>query len=202
MRKSEPRSSRQSDYTKTIIKRRNLQCYGNVSRSSGPAKTTLQSTVKGGRRKAKQRKRWEDNIREWTGLELAKSQRAVENREEWRKLVMNSSVVHQQPSQLRDRWGEMREPTYTSTSWVSAHTDICWFYAHTHDFLQAWIQQQVSACLQNLSINIQIHICTNNSEKNNISKNKNMVQKHLPAQKCHEKDRQIHYALLCLLKEL
>ena len=103
MRKSEPRSSRQSDYTKTIIKRRNLQCYGNVSRSSGPAKTTLQSTVKGGRRKAKQRKRWEDNIREWTGLELAKSQRAVENREEWRKLVMNSSVVHQQPSQLRDR---------------------------------------------------------------------------------------------------
>ena len=24
--------------------------------------------------------RWEDNIREWTGLEFAKSQRAVENR--------------------------------------------------------------------------------------------------------------------------
>ena len=27
------------------------------------------------------RKRFEDNIREWTGLECAKSQRAVENRE-------------------------------------------------------------------------------------------------------------------------
>ena len=26
-------------------------------------------------------KRWEDNIREWTGLEFGKSQRAVENRE-------------------------------------------------------------------------------------------------------------------------
>ena len=25
--------------------------------------------------------RWEDNIREWTGLEFTKSQRAVENRE-------------------------------------------------------------------------------------------------------------------------
>ena len=28
-----------------------------------------------------QRKRWEDNIRKWTGLEFAESQRAVENRE-------------------------------------------------------------------------------------------------------------------------
>ena len=27
----------------------------------------------------------EDNIREWTGLEFGKSQRAVENREKWRK---------------------------------------------------------------------------------------------------------------------
>ena len=45
------------------------------------AKTILQGTVKGGRRQGRQRKRWEDNIREWTGLEFAKSQRAVENRE-------------------------------------------------------------------------------------------------------------------------
>ena len=62
----------------TIVKRRKLQCYGHVSRSSGLAKTILQ--VKGGRRQGGQRKRWEDNIREWTGLEFAKSQRAVENR--------------------------------------------------------------------------------------------------------------------------
>ena len=31
-----------------------------------------------------------DNTREWTGLEIAKSQRAVENREKWRKLVVKS----------------------------------------------------------------------------------------------------------------
>ena len=49
--------------------------------------------MKGGRRQGGQRKRWEDNIREWTGLELGKSQRAVENREKWRKLVAKSSVV-------------------------------------------------------------------------------------------------------------
>ena len=52
----------------TIVKRRKLQWYGHVSRSSGLAKTILQGTVKGGRRQGRQRKRWEGNIREWTGL--------------------------------------------------------------------------------------------------------------------------------------
>ena len=57
----------------TIVKRRKLQWYGHVSRSSGLAKTILQGTVKGGRRQGRQRKRWEDNIREWTGLQFTKS---------------------------------------------------------------------------------------------------------------------------------
>ena len=86
----------------TIVKRRKLQWYGHVSRSSGLAKTILQGTMKGGRRQGRQRKRWEDNIREWTGLEFGKSQRVVENREKWRKLVAKSSVVPHRPSRLRD----------------------------------------------------------------------------------------------------
>ena len=61
-----------------------------VSRLLCPAKNILQGTVKRGRRQGRQRKRWEDNIREWTGLEFAKSQRAVENRKKWRKLVVKS----------------------------------------------------------------------------------------------------------------
>ena len=85
-----------------IVKRRKLQGEGNVSRSSGLAKTILQGTVKRGRRQGGQRKRWEDNIREWTGLEFGKSQRAVENREKWRKLVAKLSVVPKLPSRLRD----------------------------------------------------------------------------------------------------
>ena len=48
----------------TIVKRRKLQWYGHVSRSSVLAKTILQGTVKGGRRQGGQRKRWEDNFRE------------------------------------------------------------------------------------------------------------------------------------------
>ena len=70
----------------TIVKKRKLQWYGHVSCSSGLAKTILQDTVKGERRQGRQRKRWEDNIRKWTGLEFAKFQRAAENREKWHEL--------------------------------------------------------------------------------------------------------------------
>ena len=87
----------------TIVKRRKLQWYGHISRSPGLAKTILPGTEKGGRRQSRQSKRWEDNIREWTGPEFAKSQRAVENRGKWRKLVAKLSVAPRRPSRLRDR---------------------------------------------------------------------------------------------------
>ena len=45
----------------------------------------MQGTVKGGRRQGRQRKRWEDKIREWTGLEFGKSQRSVGNRKKIEK---------------------------------------------------------------------------------------------------------------------
>ena len=87
----------------TIVKRHKLKWYEPVSRL---AKTILQGTVKGGRRQGRQKKRWEDNIRELTGLEFGKSQRAVKNREKWRKLVVKSSVVPQRPSQWRTEKNE------------------------------------------------------------------------------------------------
>ena len=47
----------------------------------------LASTVKWGRRQGRQKKTGEDNIR------VTKSERAVVNREKWRKLVVKSSMV-------------------------------------------------------------------------------------------------------------
>ena len=41
-------------------------------------------------RQGRQRKRWEDNIREWTGQEFGKSQRTVENR---KKMEKNGSKI-------------------------------------------------------------------------------------------------------------
>ena len=51
-----------------MVKKRKLRWYGHISRSSGMAETVLQGTVKGARRRGRQKKRWEDNIKEWTGM--------------------------------------------------------------------------------------------------------------------------------------
>ena len=56
--------------------------------------------MKGGRRQGRQRKRWEDNIREWTGVEFVKSRksrRAVENRGEngrnWVEIICGAQTT-------------------------------------------------------------------------------------------------------------
>ena len=86
--KTEVSSNKQkrATFLSVIIMTRSCDRPCHVSRSSGLAKTILQGTVKGGRRQGRQRKRWEDNIREWTGL----------------KLVAKASVVPQRPLRLRD----------------------------------------------------------------------------------------------------
>ena len=55
------------------------------------------------RRQGRQKKRWEDNIREWTWPEFAKSQRAVENWEKWRNLVVKSSALPLWPPRLSNK---------------------------------------------------------------------------------------------------
>ena len=71
---------------------------------SGLAKTILQGTVKGERRQGIQKKRREGNIKDLTGLEFAKSQTAMKNREKWRKVVVKLSAVPQRSPRLRDGW--------------------------------------------------------------------------------------------------
>ena len=85
------------------VKRRKLKWYGHVTRSSGLAKTILQGTVEGGRRRGRQRKRWEDNIKEWTGLEWNIIPWKAVNRDAWRKLVVKSTEVPQRSLRLWDR---------------------------------------------------------------------------------------------------
>ena len=82
---------------------RKLKWYGHATRSSGLAKTILQGTVQGERRRGRQRKRWEGSTKEWTGLEWNIVLRKAENREEWRKLVVKSIVEPQRSARLRDR---------------------------------------------------------------------------------------------------
>ena len=54
-------------------------------------KTILQGTVKGARRRGRQKKRWKDNIKEWMGMRFGDSLRAAEDREGWKGIVATSS---------------------------------------------------------------------------------------------------------------
>ena len=77
----------------TMVNKRELRWYGHISRSSGMAKTILQGTVKGARRRGRQKKRWEDNIKEWTGMGFGDSLKAADDREGWKGIVATPSVV-------------------------------------------------------------------------------------------------------------
>ena len=75
----------------TLVKKRKLRWFGHVSRSSGLAKTILQGTVKGKRKRGRQK---------WTGMDFASSTRAAENRSRWKGIVANSSVVPRRPPKV------------------------------------------------------------------------------------------------------
>ncbi|KAK3894356.1 hypothetical protein Pcinc_001893 [Petrolisthes cinctipes] len=88
----------------TTVKRRKLQSYGHTIRSDGLAKTILQGTVRGGRRRGRQRKRWTDNIKEWTERSLAGAQALAHDREGWRDHVYRSTVQRpHDPGGLREQ---------------------------------------------------------------------------------------------------
>ena len=55
----------------TLVKKQKLRWFGHFARSFGLAKTFLQGTVKGKRKRGRQKRRWEDNIKEWTGMDFA-----------------------------------------------------------------------------------------------------------------------------------
>ena len=71
----------------TLVKKRKLNWFGHVSRYSGLAMQILQGTVKGRGKRGRQKKKWEDNLKEWAGMDFASSTRAAENRTRWKGIV-------------------------------------------------------------------------------------------------------------------
>ena len=74
------------------IRRRKLKWFGHVVRSTGLTKTCMMGTVRGGRRVGRQRRRWEDNIMEWTGMQFEECLRSAESRSRWRELCWRCVV--------------------------------------------------------------------------------------------------------------
>ena len=61
--------------------------------SAGP-----EGLEKGARRRGRQKKTWEDNIKEWTRMEFGDSLRAAEDREGWKGIIATSLLC---PDNLR-----------------------------------------------------------------------------------------------------
>ena len=91
----------------TMVKKQKHRWYCYISRSSGIAKTILQGTIKGARRRGWQKKRWEYNIKKWTVMVIGNSLKAAEDRERWKGVVAMSFAVPRRPPRLRD-WDEIR----------------------------------------------------------------------------------------------
>ena len=66
-------------------------------KGSGLAKTILQGTVKG---KRKKRQTEEDVGRQYQRVDFASSTRAAENKTRWKRIVAKSSVVARRPSKV------------------------------------------------------------------------------------------------------
>ena len=65
----------------STVKRRKLSWFGHVCRHDTLPMIILQGTVDGSRRRARPRKSWKDNIKEWTGQSMSSLLRIADDRE-------------------------------------------------------------------------------------------------------------------------
>ena len=84
-----------------MVKKRKLRWYGHISKSSGMAKIILQGTVKGARRRGRQKKRWEDNIKQWTNMAFGDFLRAAEDREGRKDIHYCCNVICFAPTTIK-----------------------------------------------------------------------------------------------------
>ena len=84
----------------STVKKRKLKWYGHVTRASGLSKTIMQGTVRGGRKRGGQLKRWEHNISEWTNLSSAETLMLAGDRSRWRKVVSKAMMAPLRPPEV------------------------------------------------------------------------------------------------------
>ena len=70
-----------------------MQWFGHVLRSSGLAKNIFQGTLSAKRRRGGQKRRWEDDILNWTNMNMNELMRKAEDRAEWWSIVWRSAAA-------------------------------------------------------------------------------------------------------------
>jgi len=71
------------------IKRRKMTYFGHVARHPSLLKTVLQCDVDGKRCRGRPRRKWTDNLKEWSGLDMKGCYNVAQDRESWRSIVGN-----------------------------------------------------------------------------------------------------------------
>ena len=69
------------------VKRRKLQYFGHVVRADNLCTHILHGTIAGNRRRGRPRRRWTDDIKQWTGIPVADCVQRARDMSLWRSLV-------------------------------------------------------------------------------------------------------------------
>ncbi|KAI8486085.1 hypothetical protein Bbelb_361850 [Branchiostoma belcheri] len=77
----------------STVRRRKLQWFGHLTRHNNLAKTILQGTLEGKRRRGRQKKVWLDNIKDWTSLTVPQILTAAQDRRTWLYSCCKVSLV-------------------------------------------------------------------------------------------------------------
>ena len=68
------------------IKTRKLKFFGHTKRHDSIMKNILEGRMEGSRPRGRPRAQWSDNVKEWSGHNLAECTRLAEQRDLWRRI--------------------------------------------------------------------------------------------------------------------
>ena len=88
-----------------MVKKQKFGWFVHVSRSPGLAKMVLKGTLKGTRGKDRRKKRWENNVKVWTGMDFTSLARATENKTNYRKRLSRNHLMC--PNNLVRLWDRL-----------------------------------------------------------------------------------------------
>ena len=72
------------------VRARKLRWYGHIKRCSLPVKVAVEGNVPGNRGRGRPRRRWRDDIKEWTKKSWSDLNCLVKDREKWKVFIKNS----------------------------------------------------------------------------------------------------------------
>jgi len=78
------------------VKKWKLQYFGHMIRAQNLCTLIFEGHLDGARGRGRPRRRWGDDIKDWTGKTLAECVTTARNRKNWRELVRHSAVSNLQ----------------------------------------------------------------------------------------------------------